>query len=327
MKKENFLQSDIFCPLCQSRKNKYNKVCKEYKIFKCKNCDAFFSYPMKAMEYENKELAQKDFDSVVKRSLRRNFVYCLVVSFLKEIGGKNILDIGAGQGIFLSYAKKLGYKTYGTEVSQETIDVLKNNCPFTETFKSDNLEYFPENWPQKYDVISCLDVIEHVENPVLVAERIKNKLDKNGFLIISVPNRNRYYYKFLGLVDDFVPKEHGGDNPPYHLTFWTKKSSENFLKKIGFNNFQIIKGGLFWRKNIYIKGKYSYVLSELLKIFYRVCPFLPMFVINIFESWGTHLIIFAKKEEDRGEFKNIIKKVIKKTYKKQIPFFVEGDIE
>ncbi len=327
MKTANFLKFDITCPLCRSDKIKQARNFGCYKIFDCKNCKGSFSWPMTAIAYENKELENKDFNNTVKKSLRRNFVYCFVSTFLQKISKQNILDVGAGQGITLFHAKRFGYKTYGTEVSDKTIKVLRDNCPFVEAVKTENFDNFSSSWPKKYDVISCLDVLEHTENPVLLLSKIKDKLNDDGFLIISLPNKDRYYYKLGGLVDDFVPKEHGGDNPPYHLTFWKKQTLEKILKRVGFDDYCVITGGLIWRKNIQIKGRRSFILSGLLKMFYLTCQFLPLFIIDIFEKWGTHLIVVAKNGENRNELKEDVKYTLKKIYKKQAPFFVDGEIE
>lgn len=327
MKKENFSKSNIICPICRDEKVKRGRVYGHYDIFDCKTCGGSFSQPMVSVAYENNELEKMEFGDALKKSLRRNFVYCVASAFLQKINKKSILDIGAGQGIMLHHAKNLGYKTYGTEVSEKTIKVLEENCPFVETVQDKNLENLPLDWPKKYDVISCLDVLEHVENPVLLLRGIKDKLNDNGFLIISLPNRDRYYYKLGGLVDDFVPKEHGGDNPPYHLTFWKKRTVEKFMEQAGFDNYSITIGGLLWRKNVFVKGERSFILSGLLKIFYSGCHFLPLFAINIIEKWGTHLIVIARREKDEGELKKIFKDALGKTYKKRAPFFVDGEID
>lgn len=326
MEMENSSKYSIACPLCHGTQVLTQRAVGMYKILKCKECGVFFADPMKSMDYENKELEGKDFENAFKRSLRRNFVYCLGVSFLSQLKGKNILDIGGGQGLFLRHAKDLGYECHGTEVSEKCIKLLGKNAPFAKIWKSSMLENLPQSWP-RFTVISCLDVLEHAEKPALLMDGIAKNLDKNGFLILSLPNINRYYYKFFKFFDDFVPMEHGGDNPPYHLTFWSKKAVEKLIKRAGFRNFEIIEAGLLWRKNIYVKGRYSKVLSKLMLITYKLSSRLPIFLIRLIEKLGPHLIVFATLSEDGENFKKIVKEAVKKTYKKQTPFFVEGGIE
>jgi len=95
-----------------------------------------------------------------------------------------ILDIGCGSGLMLNSLEKLG-KTTGMDMSVEAIqfsqeiftgDVKKGHLP--------NQIPFPEN---TFDLITALDVIEHIDEDVESLKGIRSRLKATGKAIITVP--------------------------------------------------------------------------------------------------------------------------------------------
>ena len=245
IKRGNSLDFNIACPICsskliRSKRKKFNfdnQEANKYQLFRCSNCNGEFSWPMRAtMDYEKLGgYTIAEFKNTLQESLRRNFVYTALVTFLDLIKREAILDVGAGLGVSVTHAHNLGFDTYALEVSNALVNTLNRNCPFSKVCLSKGENFnLPKTWPYNYDVISALDVLEHVENPLKVGKHIYNHLSNDGYFIASVPNRERYYYKLGKIIDDFVPKQCGGDNPPYHLTFWREKTIKVFLENLGF---------------------------------------------------------------------------------------------
>jgi len=320
----------IICPICQSDRSEISareNLPPKYKIFYCEKCKGEFSWPMKSFfNYEGMEV-EREFKNIARESLRREFIHAFAVTFLDVIKnpGKSVLDVGAGSGVFLSYANNLGFEVFGIDTSENLIKTLNKNCPFVKAHFTPGENFdLPEVWPKKYDVISALDVLEHSEDPVLTVKNIYNYLEDNGYFIFTVPNRDRYYYKTAKIVNDFVPAKSGGDNPPYHLTFWRKKTVKTFLENSGFKNYCILKGGLLWRKNLLIKNKYSPFLSGFMNVLYKNSSRIPAPIIRFLENYGTHLLVIAKK--GGGDLSGLGKNISRKLYKKDIPFFQEVKI-
>lgn len=318
----------IACPICRHVESKIaarENLSLKYKIFYCGNCKAEFSWPMKSFFNYGDLESKSEFKNTVVESLRREFIHSFAVTFLDIIKKKSILDIGAGSGVFLNYARKLGFDTYGIEASDSLVKLLNENCPFVNACSSKEEAFdLPEFWPQKYDVISALDVLEHLEDPLAACKNFYDHLKNDGYFIFTVPNRDRYYYKTAKIINDFVPFKEGGDNPPYHLTFWRSKTIKIFMENIGFKNYCILKGGLLWRKNLLIKNKYSPLLSGFISILYKNSSKIPLPAIKFLENYGTHLLVFAKK--GNGDLAGFKKNILERLYKKDIPFFKEVEI-
>lgn len=69
---------------------------------------------------------------------------------------------------------------------------------------------FDKLWSeQKYDVIFCLEVLEHVQNPLFLMQQIKNLLKSGGTIYLSMPSNPvflRYDYHFYEMKRDFFEK-------------------------------------------------------------------------------------------------------------------------
>lgn len=323
----------ISCPICKhnSEAHVVEKInfqdAVSYDICYCPNCRGEFSCPMNPMNYESViDTANIDYDSLLRESLRRNYSYSCMVSFLDTIEKSEILDIGAGLGIFLTHAHNLGFQTYGVDISKKNIDFLTSKLPFASVAAIKDTIALPPQWPKSFKVISALDVFEHVVEPFELGKQIYSLLSPGGYLLMSVPNIGRYYYRLGRVIDDFIIENK--DEPPYHLTRWRNKTVRTFLESVGFREFRIITGGLLWRKNISVKGRRSRLLSSIPRSLYKLSPCTPLALIKLMETLGTHFIAFAKKEGESADkpLKYIEKKVLTKVYRRRIPFFTESEI-
>jgi 2-polyprenyl-6-hydroxyphenyl methylase/3-demethylubiquinone-9 3-methyltransferase len=112
-----------------------------------------------------------------------------------EIKHKKVLDIGCGGGILSEGLAQKGAIVTGIDFSEPAIKIAKlhlyeSKLPITyeyctaETFaeKAENFEAF--------DVIICMEMLEHVPDPTSVLEAASRLLKPNGWLITSTINRN-----------------------------------------------------------------------------------------------------------------------------------------
>jgi ubiquinone/menaquinone biosynthesis C-methylase UbiE len=134
-----------------------------------------------------KTVVEKHFDKVAENydSGKRKYSY-YYESLKKLLGGlipknKKVFEIGCGTGDLLASLKpKHGY---GMDISNQMIKISK-----TKYQDSKNLHY-STGWPKEnFDYIFMSDVIEHLENPKDVFNRISKLMDKNTVFINTMAN-------------------------------------------------------------------------------------------------------------------------------------------
>lgn len=138
-----------------------------------------------------------------------------LVTKLNKGSGK-ILDIGAGTGDFLVYAKKAGWIVEGAEPNIEAKELAKE--------KGISLENNTENYEaNNFDVITMWHVLEHVYDLEAQLKELKRLLKPNGHVIIAVPNFKSYdaqYYKSFW----------AGYDVPRHLWHFSESAIEKLFE-------------------------------------------------------------------------------------------------
>ena len=150
----------------------------------------------------------------VQRSLisRHNFTYInffrYVLPIIQRSNPKRILDIGAGAGTLSFYLGSLGYKVVAVEVSKTATEIAKESMMFLKL--ENNLQFFQcrleeFKYSGSFDLVLCLEVLEHCFDDKKVLLKIYDYLRKGGVLILSTPLRSAPLAK-LGLVSKFDEK-------------------------------------------------------------------------------------------------------------------------
>jgi len=102
---------------------------------------------------------------------------------------KSYLEVGGGHGLYISEALKI----IGEQANYDLVDISKSSLTLAEKMISNDIvtnilidifEYFPSN---KYDFITMGEVLEHVEEPVKLLQKLHALLSDDGKLIITTP--------------------------------------------------------------------------------------------------------------------------------------------
>ena len=116
----------------------------------------------------------------------------------------NLLDVGCGGGLLCEPFARLGAKVTGIDASKNNIEVAKTHAKKT-NLNINYLNKLPEDMTgAKYDVVLCMEVIEHVENVDLFVESCTKLLNKNGIIFFSTINRNPKSYLFAILGAEYI---------------------------------------------------------------------------------------------------------------------------
>lgn len=151
----------------------------------------------------------------------------------------NMLEIGAGDGSTLLYCKKNGYAKNITGIELCKMEGSLQESSEFDDFIIGNIETmdleFKEN---SFDVILCLDVLEHLIDPSSLLQKIKIYLKDDGVLVTSIPNiRELSTMINIFFKGDFRYTDSGVLDKT-HLRFFCKKNIIDLFLK---NNFKIIK--------------------------------------------------------------------------------------
>ena len=111
----------------------------------------------------------------------RRFILEREISFLSQ--KTNILDLGSAGGGNTLFLKSLGYKVTSVEFSDYAISLQKSKGIPVIKADAKNLPFEHDT----FDLVLCLDVLEHITEDDLVIKEIFRVLKPNGNLIISVP--------------------------------------------------------------------------------------------------------------------------------------------
>lgn len=104
---------------------------------------------------------------------------------ISDLDNKNlkVLEIGFGNGGFLTYAREKNWDIYGVEINDDLIAIAKEKG--FQTY--DSLNFFNDH---TFDLIVAFDVLEHISSSDIIefVNTIKNKLKKGGYFLARFPN-------------------------------------------------------------------------------------------------------------------------------------------
>jgi 2-polyprenyl-3-methyl-5-hydroxy-6-metoxy-1,4-benzoquinol methylase len=107
---------------------------------------------------------------------------------------KNSLDFGCGTGVLLPLLAEFSDNVVGYDINTAPINILEKHINFPENIQILNGKINPlDQIEEKFDLITSLDVLEHIPDPGKVIDNFLNLLKHRGRVIISVPTENILY--------------------------------------------------------------------------------------------------------------------------------------
>jgi 2-polyprenyl-6-hydroxyphenyl methylase / 3-demethylubiquinone-9 3-methyltransferase len=117
-----------------------------------------------------------------------------------------MLDIGCGGGILSEGLARLGAEVTGLDVEEQALNTARahaevSNLSSSLRYVCEPVESFEEG---PFDAITCLEMLEHVEDPEVVINSAVALLKPGGFLFLSTVNRTAKAYATVILAAEYV---------------------------------------------------------------------------------------------------------------------------
>jgi len=227
------------CIICRSKrtgniKNKLRHNIKR-KVLRCKNCGFVF---LESGKSSSDFHAGTDYRKLHKPNLNKK-VNCqeffnVYAPFQKEIIQKikhilrpnmKVLDVGCSTGHFLVALKEKVKTRVGLELSKEHADFVKKNLDF-KVYREPIEEAEIKEGP--FDLITCLQTLEHVDDPEKFLKGIIKNLKPGGYVFLETPNIDDVLlgcYK-VPAYSDFYYREP-------HLWYFSAPTLNKLLDKVG----------------------------------------------------------------------------------------------
>jgi 2-polyprenyl-6-hydroxyphenyl methylase/3-demethylubiquinone-9 3-methyltransferase len=119
------------------------------------------------------------------------------------VDGKKLLDVGCGGGLAALPLAKMGAAVTAIDASSDNIEAAKVYCK-DYAVEVDFRCGLLENMVGKYDIITCLEIVEHVEDPAFFLQSAVSLLNDGGVLIISTINRTIKSYLGAIVIAEYV---------------------------------------------------------------------------------------------------------------------------
>ena len=222
------------CLICKSKKLKDLKRYQNTFLVKCGTCGFIFSKAIPSEQVLTEHYREYSYagESYLSPVTIKRFNE-LLDEFEKYRITNRILDVGCGAGFFLQSAMKRGWEVYGTEYSETAVQLCKRNGI---TMFGGILDSKKFNG-QEFDVITSLEVIEHINNPLEEISHITSLLRKGGLYYSTTPN-------FNGLLRFYLKDKYNIIVYPEHLCYYTPETLNFLYAKSGLRRLKIFTSGI-----------------------------------------------------------------------------------
>ncbi len=126
---------------------------------------------------------------------------------LAGVRGKRVVDVGCGGGILAEAMASLGAEVTGIDLSEKALKVaklhlLESGQQVEYLLKS--AEELAEERPQHYDLVTCMELLEHVPEPASTVAACARLAKPGGWVFFSTLNRNVKSYLFAIVGAEYI---------------------------------------------------------------------------------------------------------------------------
>jgi len=123
------------------------------------------------------------------------------------VAGKRVVDVGCGGGILAESMAAKGASVTGIDLSEKALKVAKLHQLETGVqvdYRLIAAEALAEEQPEAFDVVTCMEMLEHVPDPVSILAACRQMVKPGGWVFLSTLNRNPKSYLFAIVGAEYV---------------------------------------------------------------------------------------------------------------------------
>lgn len=168
-----------------------------------------------------------------------------------SLSGKTVLDVGCGGGILSESMAQKGAAVTGIDLGEKALKVAQLHSLESDVsvdYRLITVEQLAIEVPNSFDVVTCLEMLEHVPDPASVVHSCAQLVKPGGHVFFSTINRNPKAYLFAVVGAEYVlnmlPRgthDYAKFIKPSELVAWVRSSDLTLKHQIGMSYNPITK--------------------------------------------------------------------------------------
>lgn len=125
------------------------------------------------------------------------------------LAGKDVLDVGCGGGILSEAMATRGARVTGIDLAEKPLKVAQLHQLESGTeveYRNISAEALAREKPEHYDVVTCMELLEHVPDPTATVRACAELAKPGGWIFFATINRNPKSYLFAVIGAEYVLK-------------------------------------------------------------------------------------------------------------------------
>lgn len=135
--------------------------------------------------------------------LRLEWIHGLI-----PLGGKRVLDVGCGGGILADAMARKGAEVLGIDLAGKSLKVAQLHALEAGTtgvsYREVSAETLANEQPGQFDVVTCMEMLEHVPDPSAVVQACARLVKPGGWVFFSTLNRNPKSFLFAIVGAEYI---------------------------------------------------------------------------------------------------------------------------
>jgi len=130
------------------------------------------------------------------------------IQTLAPLKDKQVLDVGCGGGILSDAMARVGAHVTGIDLATKSLKVAQLHALETQTpnvsYREVSAEALAAEKPASFDVVTCMEMLEHVPDPASVVQACATLVKPGGWVFFSTLNRNPQSFLFAIVGAEYV---------------------------------------------------------------------------------------------------------------------------